>query len=321
MNFLQILAQLNLENLDWGGKGFVYALQEAHLPGLIVSVILLILSIVSWSVMFAKFGMVSKASRQNYRFIKQFRGTKSAMELYERNFGVVGSPLFAVYRAGCREIAFHLLGSTEVDESTAARLRAAHCVTSDQMDAVETGMERAIGETTLHLENKMSFLATAVSGAPFLGLLGTVWGVMETFSGVAESGAAASIQSMAPGVSAALVTTVVALLVAIPAMFGYNYLINKIRTQIMEMNNFAAELATMFERQFVDYTPIIPMAGQQEIVTQQPTMAGQPAQTITTAVTVRPPMDEAFTRQVGEMEGPPINPIAQQAQQRRRKTL
>ena len=99
----------------------------------------------------------------------------------------------------------------------------------------------------------MGVLATAVSGAPFLGLLGTVWGVMDTFSGVAAAEGAASLKTMAPGVSAALLTTVVALLVAIPAMFGYNYLVNRIRALVGQIDSFRNELRTAFERWYVDH--------------------------------------------------------------------
>ena len=120
------------------------------------------------------------------------------------------------------------------------------------MGAVNAAMERAVGETALDLESQMILLATAVSGSPFLGLLGTVWGVMDAFTGVAEAGSA-SLATMAPGVSGALITTVTALCVAIPAMFGYNFLVTSIRAMIVEMDNFAAELASEFEHKLVDH--------------------------------------------------------------------
>jgi biopolymer transport protein ExbB/TolQ len=121
------------------------------------------------------------------------------------------------------------------------------------MRVVTTAMERAVGECALRLESQMILLATAVSGAPFLGLLGTVWGVMDTFSGVALAGAA-SLQAMAPGVSGALIATVTGLLVAIPAMFGYNFLVTSIRSLIVQNDNFAAELASEFEHKYVNHS-------------------------------------------------------------------
>ncbi|HPI32695.1 MAG TPA: MotA/TolQ/ExbB proton channel family protein, partial [candidate division Zixibacteria bacterium] len=87
--------------------------------------------------------------------------------------------------------------------------------------------------------------------SPFLGLLGTVWGVMEMFAGLARTGSA-TMSAIAPGVCAAMLTTVTGLLVAIPAMFGYNFLVTSIRAMTIEMDNFAAELAAAFEHRFVD---------------------------------------------------------------------
>ena len=120
------------------------------------------------------------------------------------------------------------------------------------MRVISTAMERAVGESSLRLESQMILLATAVSGAPFLGLLGTVWGVMETFADVAAAGSA-NLTAMAPGVSAALITTVTGLLVAIPAMFGYNYLVTTVRGMVVQLDNFAAELSSEFEHKYVEH--------------------------------------------------------------------
>jgi biopolymer transport protein ExbB/TolQ len=119
------------------------------------------------------------------------------------------------------------------------------------MNSVRSAMEREVGEQALRLEDRMTVLATAVSGAPFLGLLGTVWGVMDTFSGIAMAGHP-DIAAMAPGVSGALITTVTGLLVAIPAMFGYNFLVVTLRGLIVELDNFAAELASAFDHRYLD---------------------------------------------------------------------
>jgi biopolymer transport protein ExbB/TolQ len=121
------------------------------------------------------------------------------------------------------------------------------------MRMVQTAMERCVGETALKLESQMVLLSTAVSGAPFLGLLGTVWGVMDTFSDVATAGKA-NLAAMAPGVSAALITTVTGLLVAIPAMFGYNWLVTTLRGMIVELDNFGAELSSAIEHKYVDHS-------------------------------------------------------------------
>jgi biopolymer transport protein ExbB/TolQ len=98
-------------------------------------------------------------------------------------------------------------------------------------------------------------LSTAVAGGPFIGLLGTVWGVMETFSGIAKANSA-SLTAMAPGVAGALIATVVGLFVAIPAMFAYNFMVTSIRAITQELDNFATEFATAIEHAYVDNRPL-----------------------------------------------------------------
>jgi biopolymer transport protein ExbB/TolQ len=232
--------------------GIFFAFQHSTLPGRSVLFCLFIGSIFSWSVMVTKLRMVARAKAQSRNFLDLFRSHRKPLHIYETRLRFEGSPLFAVYRAGCKELTYHLLGSEEVDETFRARLEDAPRISPSQMRVVQTAMERAVGETALRLESQMILLATAVSGAPFLGLLGTVWGVMETFGDVAMAGSA-NLTAMAPGVSAALITTVTGLLVAIPAMFGYNFLVTSIRALIVQMDNFAAELASEFAHQYVNH--------------------------------------------------------------------
>jgi biopolymer transport protein TolQ len=232
--------------------GLLFAFEHATVAGKLVLLLLAIGSIFSWSIMITKLRVIQFARKQNTRFLAAFRQDRQPLRLFEKNARFLGSPVFNVYRAGCREMAFHLLGSAELDETFRARLEIADKISPAQMGAVNAAMERAVGETALDLESQMILLATAVSGSPFLGLLGTVWGVMDAFTGVAEAGSP-SLASMAPGVSGALITTVTALCVAIPAMFGYNFLVTSIRAMIVEMDNFAAELASDFEHKFVDH--------------------------------------------------------------------
>lgn len=234
------------------GGGIVYAFQESTFEGRIVLILLFVASIFSWSVMVTKLRVVQHAKKQTRRFLETFRTDRQPLRIYAEKARFDGAPLFHLYQAGCRELTFQLLGSSEVDETFHGRLEDAPEISSAQMRVVSSAMERAVGETALKLESQMIILATAVSGAPFLGLLGTVWGVMDTFGGVAAAGSA-NLAAMAPGVSAALITTVFGLLVAIPAMFGYNFLVTSIRGMIVEMDNFAVELASKFEHRYVDH--------------------------------------------------------------------
>jgi len=237
--------------------GLTFAFEHATIAGKLVLAVLLIGSIFSWSVMITKLRVVQFAKKQTAQFRGAFRKDRQPLRLFESNARFIGSPVFEVYRAGCQEMTFHLLGSAEVDETFRARLDVADKITPAQMGAVTAAMERAVGETALKLESQMILLATAVSGAPFLGLLGTVWGVMDTFTAVAVAGSP-NLATMAPGVSGALITTVMSLCVAIPAMFGYNFLVTSIRSLIVQMDNFAAELASEFEHKYVDHNPRVP---------------------------------------------------------------
>jgi biopolymer transport protein ExbB/TolQ len=103
----------------------------------------------------------------------------------------------------------------------------------------------------MSLEKGMIVLSTAVAGGPFIGLLGTVWGVMETFAGIARA-SSASLTAMAPGVAGALIATVTGLLVAIPAMFAYNFMVTTIRAITQELDGFATRYATQIEHVYVD---------------------------------------------------------------------
>jgi biopolymer transport protein ExbB/TolQ len=253
------MASFVLSSAILASGGLVYAFEHATIPGKTVIFLLFIGSIFSWSVMITKIRTVRHARRQSERFLELFRADRRTLRLYETEAHFDGSPIFSVYRAGCTELTFHMLGSPEVDETFRARLESAPKITTAQMRAVEAAMERAVGENALRMESQMILLASAVSGAPFLGLLGTVWGVMDTFSGVAISGSA-NLAAMAPGVSAALITTVTGLLVAIPAMFGYNFLVTTIRAMIVSMDNFAAELGSEIAHRYVDHGVKLPLS-------------------------------------------------------------
>ncbi|MCE9542522.1 MAG: MotA/TolQ/ExbB proton channel family protein [Verrucomicrobia bacterium] len=223
------------------GSGIVYAFLESTFEGKIVLFVLFIGSIFSWSVMITKIRMLGFAKSQSERFMALFRRDREPL-----------NTLFDIYKAGCEELCFQVLGSTEVDETFKARLQYADRITPAQMRSVQADMERAVGESSLRLESQMIILSTAVSGAPFVGLLGTVWGVMDAFGGIAASGSA-SLAAMAPGVSGALITTVTGLLVAIPAMFGYNFLVTTVRGMIVSCDNFAGELSSEIEHRYVSH--------------------------------------------------------------------
>jgi biopolymer transport protein TolQ len=231
--------------------GILYAFWHSNAAGQVVIALLVFGSIFSWTVMVSKLTMVSRARRETNRLLRRFRTARKPLAIYQSREAYPGSPAYAVYLAGCRELTFHLLGTTEIDDTFSSRLAEADKISPTAMNSVRSAMEREVGEQALKLEDRMTVLATAVSGAPFLGLLGTVWGVMDTFSGIALAGHP-DLAAMAPGVSGALITTVTGLLVAIPAMFGYNFLVVTLRAMTVELDNFAAELASSFDHRYLD---------------------------------------------------------------------
>ena len=128
-------------------------------------------------------------------------------------------------------------------------------VSLKSMEHIKGLIESSVARESAALESGLILLAIAVSGAPFMGLLGTVWGVMEVFSRVAQVGNA-SLTTVAPGVAAALATTVAGLLVAIPSMFGYNWLVHNLRVTTVEMDNFAQELSAKIEAEYLQEVPV-----------------------------------------------------------------
>ena len=210
--------------------------------GKAIIVTLVIFSIFAWSVMASKAVQMRRATRLNKLFDAEFRAQKHVLEVYDRRVQVPDCPLFMVYQEGSRELDARL-------RKISGEGRKRH-VSLKGMEHVKRSLERAVAQQSIKLESGLILLAIAVSGAPFLGLLGTVWGVMSTFSYVAIAGKA-DLATMAPGVAAALITTVAGLLVAIPSMFGYNWLVHTLRVVTVELDNFAQELVSHMETEYL----------------------------------------------------------------------
>jgi len=145
---------------------------------------------------------------------------------------------------GAEELDYHL-------KHNPVQVSGKTCVSEGAFDFVRVAMERVVSAEGMALEKGMIILSTAVAGGPFIGLLGTVWGVMETFSGVAKANAA-TLTAMAPGVAGALIATVVGLFVAIPAMFAYNLMVTQIRGLTQQLDDFASEYSTHLLHTYVD---------------------------------------------------------------------
>ena len=221
----------------------IYVIEQATPEAKVIIVILILFSILAWSVMAAKAIQMRRAKKLNHFFTAEFKSQNGVMDMFDRRIQAEGCPLFMVYQAGSLELDARLKGA-------AGEGRKKH-VTLKSMEHVKRTLENTVAQESLKLEAGLILLAIAVSGAPFLGLLGTVWGVMSTFGHIAQQGSA-TMAAMAPGVSAALVTTVAGLVVAIPSMFGYNWLVHNLRVLTVQLDNFAQELVSKMETEYLE---------------------------------------------------------------------
>jgi biopolymer transport protein TolQ len=203
--------------------------------GQAISVLLGVFSIIAWAVMWNKHRELKQLRRLNHLFERNLR--KETTILNQPDAGrdqrtIPYADLFAdAVEAYWRAAA---IGKEKGEDTLRARL-----------EHSENAIQRALARQTLRYESSMIFLASIVSGAPFMGMFGTVWGVMEAFSSI--SGDSVGIKELAPGVTAALFTTIMGLVVAIPSVFGYNFLLGSTKQLITELENYASSLADRIE--------------------------------------------------------------------------
>jgi biopolymer transport protein ExbB/TolQ len=221
----------------------LYIWDQASPEARVIIFCLIIFSIVAWSVMIGKALQMRRARRLNQLFFTEYRTQKNVLDVFDRKVRADGCPQFMVYQAGSVELDTRLKSVEGADRKRFVSLKG--------MEHVKRSLENTVAQESLKLESGLILLAIAVSGAPFLGLLGTVWGVMRTFGDIAQSGNA-SLATMAPGVSAALITTVAGLLVAIPSMFGYNWLVHNLRVLTVDLDNFSQDLVSKMETEYLE---------------------------------------------------------------------
>ena len=208
------------------GLGMLQAFTQANLAGKAIVILLGVFSMVAWTVMVGKYLELAKFREQNRGFQMRLDATDRILSIDPKLSDARG-PYAHLGREGLK--AYH----------TSAKNR-------NTIAHVENSLQRAVAWSQLRYESRMTLLGSIVSGAPFLGLLGTVWGVMDAFGAISGS-EGASIATLAPGVSGALLTTVMGLLVAIPSVFGYNYLLTQVKLLITDLENFASLLADRIE--------------------------------------------------------------------------
>jgi biopolymer transport protein ExbB/TolQ len=233
--------------------GVNFAWVNSNPSGKFIVVLLLVGSVFAWSVMLVKIKELLAANRSSRQFVAAYRKEGDPVGLFLKRRTFIASPLHTIYLAACNEIGVGLeaRGIDPQDLFLGGVGSTDRGLDKSHINAVRNVSERTVADQAMILENNMGFLATATTTAPFLGLLGTVWGVMEAFAGMAAKGSA-MLSAVAPGISGALLTTVVGLIVALPSAIGYNMLSDRIRRLTVQMDNFAQELVADIERHYSD---------------------------------------------------------------------
>ena len=220
-----------------------FAFERATTEGKVTIGALVILSFFSWTVIVTKACQLYLAVKLSRKFMLAYNATNHPLELSRAGGQFDGVPAFQVYRRAANEVERLLKIAPAAKEPGR--------MSTPAFEAVKAALEESAGAEAIGLERGMIVLSTAVAGGPFLGLLGTVWGVMETFAGIAHANAA-TLTAMAPGVAGALIATVVGLLVAIPAMFAYNFMVTTIRNLTQELDAFATRYAAQVSLTYVE---------------------------------------------------------------------
>ncbi len=228
-----------------------YAFEHSDLVGKGIVVLLMVISVFTWTVMLDKGMALYRARQLSDHFLGRFRNNHGSIASLVREGMANAAPVAEVYSKGMEKLLeFYEEGNPGATTfAAAAAMRPGTKggvpgspvkITDAQLNAIEAVLESEVSTQIFRLETRIGFLATMVSLSPFLGLFGTVWGVMMAFCGIAAAGKS-DFAALAPGVAGALLTTVAGLVVAIPSLIGYNFLTNSIRKFTSELDNFIGE--------------------------------------------------------------------------------
>ncbi len=228
-----------------GGLGVVDMLLGTGPVVQAVLVLLIVFSVGSWGIIFHKFVQISRARSQSERFLGIFWESKNLAAIHSAGVGLKHSPIAQVFRAGYQE----LLQLTRAKRQVVGA-EGGFSTDLGGVDNVTRAMKRQENVELTKLESGITFLATTGSSCPFIGLFGTVWGIMTAFLGLSAAHTS-NIQAVAPGIAEALITTAVGLVAAIPAQMFYNFLTTRVRLLATEIDNFISEFLNIAERHFL----------------------------------------------------------------------
>jgi len=236
----------DIGSLDLSGNFHGSLLNMVLDAGLIVQLVLLLLfifSVVSWAIIFLKYRYYRKVKKENEAFESDYSRSSKLSDVMPAAKKYHNSTLAEVFRVGYAEL-------SKINKLSSESAQASDEISLSSLDNLERSMNRACNTEMTKLESALGFLATTGSASPFIGLFGTVWGIMDTFKGIGARGTA-TLAVVAPGISEALSATAAGLAAAIPAVIFYNYFLNQSKNMVQEMENFASELLNIVERHFV----------------------------------------------------------------------
>ena len=205
-----------------------------------VLILLVFFSLVSWYIIGYKFFYLSRAQSETETFLDNFWQSKRLDAIYQTAEELKRSPISQVFKAGYVELS-KIKGDGQAAGDQGTWL--------GDMESIKRALHRAETSELTHLESMVPFLATTGSAAPFVGLFGTVWGIMNSFRSIGEKGAA-NLATVAPGIAEALIATAIGLMAAIPAVIAYNYFLRKIKILNSEMDAFSNDFLNIVKRHF-----------------------------------------------------------------------
>jgi biopolymer transport protein TolQ len=228
----------------------VSLLADASIVSWFVLAILLTFSAVSWGIIVFKYLQLGRARKHTTAFVDIFRRSSRFSEVQAACPVHAASPLVGLFQAGYSELNAQLRGADKGADKTEAKPEGASSrPTLKSLDAVDRALLRATTTEVSKLEHRVGFLATTASITPYIGLFGTVWGIMTSFQDIGAQGST-SLAAVGPGIAEALIATAAGLFAAIPAVYFYNDITSRVKKSANEMDDFSMEFLTISERNF-----------------------------------------------------------------------
>ncbi|MDP2682578.1 MAG: protein TolQ [Deltaproteobacteria bacterium] len=229
---------MNVQNLSGNMQGGLWSMiLGAGIMVKFVLIVLLAFSVLSWAIIIYKYRILKKMEKESGAFLEFFWYKKQFSTIFAAAANYRFTPLARLFAAGYNEL---LQARTQKKENIQFSI--------GETDSIQRALKKAMSNEISRMEKAVSFLATTGNTAPFIGLFGTVWGIMNSFSGIGLKGSA-SLAVVAPGISEALIATAIGLVAAIPAVVAYNHFVTRINRMAIEMENFAGDFLNIVERE------------------------------------------------------------------------